>query len=155
MKILFLHKQILFPRDTGGKIRVLNLLKHLAKWHEITYVSNLRPGEQEILARDGVARPAMEVVPGDTSKRGGLRFYASVLANLFSGRPFTINRNYDPMVRQRVAHLLSAHQFDLVICDTIVMARHLTGLSMPAGILFQHNVEAQILRRHSEIASAS
>ena len=38
MKILFLHKQILFPRDTGGKIRVLNLLKHLARWHDITYV---------------------------------------------------------------------------------------------------------------------
>ena len=49
MKILFAHKQILFPRDTGGKIRVLNLLKHLARWHDITYVSNLRPGEEQYL----------------------------------------------------------------------------------------------------------
>jgi glycosyltransferase involved in cell wall biosynthesis len=152
MKILFLHKQILFPRDTGGKIRVLNLLKHLGKWHEVTYVCNLRSGEQKYLPEMEALGLRMRTVSGDTSKRGGPRFFAEAAANLLSHYPFTINRNYDPAVRKTVSDLRAAEKYDLLICDTIVMARHLTGLKLPASVLFQHNVEAQILRRHSEIS---
>lgn len=152
MKILFLHKQILFPRDTGGKIRVLNLLKHLGKWHDITYVSNLRSGEDQYLLPMRGLGLRLEVVHGETAKRGGLRFYAGILANIFSGNPFTIDRNFDPHVRRKVTKLLAAESYDLLICDTIVMARHTMGLPTPATVLFQHNVEAQILRRHADIA---
>ena len=152
MKILFLHKQILFPRDTGGKIRVLNLLKHLGKWHDVTYVSNLRAGEDQYLPQMKALGLRVEVVPGETAKRGGLRFYAGILANLLSGNPFTIDRNFDRLVRAKVAEQLAAEPFDLLICDTIVMARHTIGLPVPASVLFQHNVEAQILRRHADIA---
>ncbi|HVK14184.1 MAG TPA: glycosyltransferase [Gemmataceae bacterium] len=152
MRILFLHKQILFPRDTGGKIRALNVLKHLARWHDVTYVSNLRPGEEEHLPAMEALGLRMSTVPGTTSRRGGLRFYAEAAAGVASSDPFTITRNYDPAVRARVAELLAAEPFDLIICDTIVMARHVIGLPGPARILFQHNVEAQILRRHAEVA---
>lgn len=152
MKILFVHKQILFPRDTGGKIRVLNLLKHLGKWHDVTYVSNLRPGEYLYLPQMKELGLRMDTTPGETAKRGGIRFYCGVAANLISVNPFTINRNFDPAVRTKVAQLLAAETYDLLICDTIVMARHTIGLPTPASILFQHNVEAQILRRHADIA---
>lgn len=152
MKILFLHKQILFPRDTGGKIRVLNLLKHFGKWHDVTYVSNLRAGEDQYLPQMKELGLRVEVVPGETAKRGGSRFYAGILANLLSRNPFTIDRNFDSKIRIKVAELLAAEHYDLLICDTIVMARHTIGLATPATVLFQHNVEAQILRRHADIA---
>ncbi len=152
MKILFAHKQILFPRDTGGKIRVLNLLKHLGRWHDITYVSNLRPGEEEHLPAMRDLGLRVETVPGQTSKRGGVRFYTEAVGNFLSRYPFTITRNYDPAVRAKIAELLAAEPFDLVICDTVVMARHTLGLPATASVLFQHNVEAQILKRHAEIA---
>jgi glycosyltransferase involved in cell wall biosynthesis len=152
MRILFVHKQILFPRDTGGKIRVLNLLKHLGRWHEVTYVANLRPGEEKYLPQMKDLGLRLETVTGETSRRGGARFYAGVMKNLFSRYPFTISRNYDPQVRSKIEKLLSGEPFDLAICDTIVMARHMIGLPMPACILLQHNVEAQILRRHAEIS---
>ena len=128
MKILFAHKQILFPRDTGGKIRVLNLLKHLGRWHDVTYVSNLRPGEEPHLPAMRELGLRVETVPGQTSKRGGVRFYTEALGNFLSRYPFTITRNYDPAVRAKVAELLAAEPFDLLICDTVVMARHTVGL---------------------------
>src|SRR3954451_20553566 len=96
MRILFVHKQILFPRDTGGKIRVLNVLKHLGRWHDVTYVANLRPGEEQYLPQMKGLGLRMETVPGETTRRGGLRFYAGVTANTLSQYPFTISRNYDP-----------------------------------------------------------
>lgn len=153
MKILFVHKQILFPRDTGGKIRVLNLLKHLAKWHEVTYVSNLRPGEEKHLEEMRKLGLRMEPIVGESSRRGGTKFYVEAIGNIFSSKPFTIARNFDPAVRARVGELLSSESFDLVICDTVVMAPHTIGHTDVASVLFQHNVEAQILRRHATIAS--
>ena len=82
MKILFVHKQILFPRDTGGKIRVLNLLKHLGKWHDVTYVANLRPGEEQYLPPMADLGLRMEVVTGEASRRGGVRFYTEAAGNV-------------------------------------------------------------------------
>jgi glycosyltransferase involved in cell wall biosynthesis len=152
MRILFVHKQMLFPRDTGGKIRVLNLLKHLGRWHDVTYVCNLRPGEEQYLPEMEALGLRMQTVPGATSRRGGLKFYTEALSNTFSQHPFTISRNYDPAVRGKLAELLAAESFDLLICDTIVMARCTIGLPAPASVLFQHNVEAQILRRHADVA---
>ncbi len=152
LKILFLHKQILFPRDTGGKIRVLNLLKHLAKWHDVTYVANLRAGEEVHLPEMAGLGLRCELVPGESSGRGGARFYAEAVRNLVSEYPFTVSRNYDPRVRAKVAELLAAEPFDVLVCDTIVMARHTIGLAGPASVLFQHNVEAQILKRHADVA---
>src|SRR5690606_8601777 len=75
LKILCLHKQILFPRDTGGKIRALNLLKHLARWHDVTYVCNLRRGEEALLPQMHALGMKIEAVPGEASPHGGLRFY--------------------------------------------------------------------------------
>jgi len=152
MKILFLHKQILFPRDTGGKIRVLNLLKHLARWHEVTYVCNLRPGEEHHLPEMTALGLQVEAVPGETSRRGGVRFLAEAMVNLASPRPYAVDRNFDPRVREKVRQLLERERFDLVICDTVQMARHTIGLPLPPTILFQHNVEAQILERHAQVS---
>jgi glycosyltransferase involved in cell wall biosynthesis len=152
MKILFLHKQILFPRDTGGKIRVLNLLKHLGRWHDVTYVCNLRPGEEALLPQMEELGLRMVPVSGEAPRRGGAGFLAAAAANLLSPRPYTIDRNYDPRVRRKVAELVAAEDFDLVICDAVQMARHVIGLELPPTVLFQHNVEAQILERHAQVS---
>ena len=93
MRVLFLHKQILFPRDTGGKIRVLNLMKHLPRWHQVTYVCNLRQGEEQFAPEMEALGLRLEAVPGEAPKWGGARFLAGAAANVFSSRPFSIDRN--------------------------------------------------------------
>lgn len=155
LKILFLHKQILFPRDTGGKIRVLNLLKHLARWHDVTYVCNLRQGEQALLPQMQALGLRMEAVEGEASPHGSARFLASAVANLASPRPYAIDRNYDSRLRERIRRLVREEDYDLVICDTVQMARHTIGLDLPPTILFQHNVEAQILERHAQVSDGA
>src|SRR5258708_1885096 len=103
MKILFVHKQILFPRDTGGKIRVLNVLQHLARRHEITYVCNLRRGEEQYLPQMKSLGLRVETVSGEPPRRNSPGFFATALGSLLlSKRPFSVNRNYDPAVREKV-----------------------------------------------------
>ncbi len=149
MKILFIHKQILFPHDTGGKIRALNVLRHVARWHDVTYLSNLRPGEENQLPAMKALGLHVETTPARESRRGSPGFYVDLLANLASPRPFTVDRNYDPTLHQRAKELHQREHFDLIICDCVQMARHVEGLEGATTVLFQHNVEAQILQRQA------
>jgi sugar transferase (PEP-CTERM/EpsH1 system associated) len=151
MEILFLHKQILFPHDTGGKIRVLNLLKHLAGRHEITYLCNLRPGEEVHRNEMHALGLRLETVPAREPVRGSWGYYRDAATNLFSPFPFTISKNFDPALRKRALELVATERYDLLICDTVVMARHVMELEGPARVLFQHNVEAQVLRRQAQM----
>src|SRR5207253_4009421 len=96
MKILFVQKQILYPHDTGAKIRVLNILRHLARRHEITFLCNLRAGEESQQAKMRALGLSLETVPARESPRGSVRFYRDLAQNLFSAYPFPISRNYDP-----------------------------------------------------------
>jgi len=154
MRILFVHKQVLFPHDTGGKIRALNIVRHLARWHELTYLCNLRPGEepQAEAMRDLGLR--LEAVPHQAAPRRSPRFFRDLSRNLISAEPFAVARNYDPALRARAAELAAGGQFDLAICDTVQMAKHLIGPFPAARVLFQHNVEARILGRHAAAASS-
>jgi glycosyltransferase involved in cell wall biosynthesis len=150
MRILFLQKQILFPHDTGAKIRVLNVLRHLGKRHEITFLCNLRAGEEIHLEKMHALGLRLETVPARESRRGSLRFYGDLAKNLLSPYPFSISRNYDPVLHARARALVAQERYDLLICDTVFMARHTLDLKVSARILFQHNMEALILQRHAE-----
>lgn len=147
MRILFIHKQVLFPHDTGGKIRALNVLRHLAKSHDVTYLCNLRPGEEEGVKKMEALGLKVETTPARESRRGSPAFYLDLLTNLASPYAFTIARNFDPAMRERARQIHAREPFDLVICDCVQMARNGEGLKGPATIVFQHNVEAQILKR--------
>ncbi len=44
MRILWLKSDLLFPLDTGGKLRTWHLMRHLAERHAITYLGFAEPG---------------------------------------------------------------------------------------------------------------
>lgn len=150
MRILFLQNRLLFPPDTGGKIRTLNILRHLARWNEITYLCNLRPGEEEFIPAMRDLGVNVETVLRRDLTWGSSRFYLALAQNLLSPLPFNVAKHYDPLVHQRARALAANGRFDLLICDFLQTARYAFDLEGLPRILFQHNVEAQILRRHAE-----
>lgn len=149
MKILFIQNRPLFPADTGGKIRTLNVLKHLARWHEVTYVCSTEAGDEPHLAEMSQLGLKVEAVPHRRIRRGSPRFWARLVGNLFSSLPFSIAKNYDPALRRRAQSLVAQGNHDLLICDFLHTARYGMGLGLPS-VLFQHNVESQILGRHAQ-----
>jgi glycosyltransferase involved in cell wall biosynthesis len=150
LRILFLQKRPLFPPTTGGHIRTLNLLRHLARWHDITYLCNVQQHEAPHLHKMEDIGLKVEGVPWKEASRRSLAFYRDLGLNLLSRYPFNVNKDYDRRLRRRAEELLRTEPFDLLICDFVQMARNAIGLPAPASILFQHNVEAQIFQRHAE-----
>ncbi|MEM6365040.1 MAG: glycosyltransferase, partial [Planctomycetota bacterium] len=149
MKILFLQKRFLFPTDTGGKIRTLNIVRHLAQWHDVVYLCNERPEDQGYRKEMEALGVDLRTVPWDETPRYTPRFYMELVANLFSRYPFNVNKDYDVTIKQRLQEIVRSEQIDLVICDFVQMARNVTGIDSVPKLLFEHNVEAKIFERHS------
>ncbi len=56
-------------------------------------------------------------------------------------------------MRSKLLSLTTAHRFDCVVCDFLSVAPNLPNLSR--SVLFQHNVETVIWRRHAEHAGSA
>jgi len=139
MKILFLQKRPLFPTDTGGKIRTLNVVRYLARWHDVTYLCNVNPGDEQYFEPMRELGVRLVTLPWNETAHTDVRFFGQLAANLVSRYPFNVNKDYDLELRRRAERLLRAEGFDLLICDFVQMARNAIGLPAHASMLFQHN----------------
>lgn len=150
MKILFVQKRPLFPALSGGKIRTLNVIRHLAKWHEITYVCNVLQGELELLPAMRELGLQLHTIPWAEACSPSPKFIAGLAANLFSRYPYTVNKDFDSQLRSTAIRLLDSEPFDLLVCDFVQTARNVLGVNSVPKLLFQHNVEALTYQRMAD-----
>ena len=153
MRILWLKADLLLPLDKGGKLRTWHLMRHLAKRHEITYLSFAQPDEDRshIEGMSEVAR-FVETVPRVEVQKGSPRFYAKVAWHLADPLPYAVGQYRSRAYRNRVKELLATRQFDLVISDFLPPSVNLPDKLPCPAVLFTHNVESEIWRRHAETA---
>lgn len=154
MNVLFLQKRLLFPVDAGWRVRTLNIVRHLARWHHVTYLCNLQDEDAPHVASMAALGLRLETTPWREAPRHGTAFYRDLAVNLLSRYPFTVDKDFDPALRARASALLAEGEYDVVVCDFVQMARNLLGLELPASVLFQHNVEAQVLSRHVSVSAS-
>ena len=154
MRILWLKTELLHPVDKGGKIRTYQMLKELKKDHSITYLT-LDDGTAQEDARDLASEYCHELVciPHQQRQKFTPGFYAELGLNLVSSLPYAIAKYQSAEMRRRILELTKANSYDVVVCDFLAPAVNLPrNLSCPS-ILFQHNVEAMIWKRHAEVQS--
>jgi sugar transferase (PEP-CTERM/EpsH1 system associated) len=153
MKLLWVKAGGLLPPDLGGKIRSYQILKQLARKHEVTVFTYYaeHPGDVHLRGPDIFSK--LVAVPLPLPPRRSLAEYAGYARMLAAGRPFTIDKYIQPVVRRRYAELLAAETFDLVVCDFIAPAPVIDWRTPPPKILFTHNVEAQVWERHRKVVS--
>jgi len=155
MKILWLNTNLLLPLDKGGKLRTWHLMRHLAARHDITYLSFVdgpdAPADREGM-RDVCSR--LETVPRTDVAKGTPRFYLNAARYVLDRVPYSVAKYRSAAFRERLATLLRTERFDVLICDFLVPIVNLPKAPLPCpAILFTHNVEAEIWRRHAENAS--
>jgi len=154
MKLLWVKAGGLLPPDMGGKIRSYNILKQLARRHEITLFTFYpeHPGDQHLRGNSFFAK--LVAVPLPLPPRRSLGEYLRSARIMATGRPVTIDKFLYPAVRRRYAELLASAAFDVVVCDFLVPGSLMHWKTPPPTILFTHNVEAQIWERHAKIAAS-
>ena len=153
MKILWVKAGGLVPPDTGGKIRSYNILRELARQHSITFFSfyaahdcDLHPDLKNMVDR-------VVCVPLDLPAPKSFAEMLDYSIRLFSSAPYNITKYCRPQVRRRLRALLKQETYDVMLCDFMAAAGVIPWDWPTPKVLFTHNVEAAIWRRHYEVAT--
>ena len=150
MKILWLNAGLLLPLDKGGKLRTWHMMRHLAMRHDITYLSFSEPA-QSAADRDGMREVCsrLETVPRTDPAKGTARFYIDAASYLTDPVPYAVAKYRSPAYAAKIRQLLAEQRFDAIVCDFLPPVVNLPERLPCPAILFTHNVEAEIWRRHA------
>lgn len=153
MKILWVKAGGLVPPDTGGKIRSYNILRELARQHSVTFFSFYAAHDGDVHADlknifdRSICLPLRLPAPKSPEE---LLDYG---VRLFSAQPYNITKYCRPEVRRELFTLLKQETYDVILCDFMVAAGVIPWDSPTPKVLFTHNVEATIWRRHYQVAA--
>ena len=126
------------------------MLKELKRDHHITYVT-LDDGSADRDARKRAHEYCHDLVcvPHRHREKFSKGFYVELLFNLASSLPYAIKKYESFAMRSEIVK--KEDSIDVVICDFLAPAINVPqSLSCPT-VLFQHNVEAMIWKRHFEV----
>jgi glycosyltransferase involved in cell wall biosynthesis len=147
MKILWLKSDYLHPTTRGGQIRTLGMLRCLHKRHEIHYVCLDDGANREGPARCGEYCTEVFPVSHSVPPRRSFRFAGQLVRGLVEDMPVAVARYCSAAMKSQVAALLQANDYECLVCDFLFPAPNVPNIS--EAILFQHNVEAVIWKRHA------
>src|SRR5215208_4614394 len=153
MKILWLSAGLLLPLDKGGKLRTWHLMRHLARRHHITFLSFADPDTPQS-DRAGMSEVCAELitVPRREVRQGSLTFLLDAAGHLVRRLPYAVGKYRSPELTQCLEGLLATGHYDLVVCDFLAPVANVPDRLPCPSVLFTHNVEAEIWRRHAETA---
>ena len=152
MRILWLKTELLHPVDKGGKIRTYNMLKELKNEHHVTYLT-LDDGSASAEERKRSTEYCHDLIciPHRRWEKFTPGFYFELLLNLVESRPYAIKKYESAAMLREIVELERRNCFDFIVCDFLAPAANVPRNLASPTILFQHNVEAMIWKRHYEI----
>jgi glycosyltransferase involved in cell wall biosynthesis len=153
MRILWVKADKLLPVQNGGNIRTYHVLRYLSARHELTFYSYYGGAPDPDYERN-----LQQELPGAVAVCTGKRELAGAargldyLAHLSAQPPYAVSRFAHAPVRKQLQTWFRERRYDVAVCDFLDAAVNFPGsLSIPS-VLFQHNVESEIWRRHAATA---
>jgi len=150
LRILWVKANKILPAHSGGDIRSYQILRRLASIHELVFFSYY-DGDPDTEFEEELARQLPGSVCLCTGKRGlnsigrGLDY----LLRVASPVPYAVSRFESVQVQEKLNTWFEEKHFDVAVCDFLDAAANFPShLTIPT-ILFQHNVESEIWRRHA------
>jgi sugar transferase (PEP-CTERM/EpsH1 system associated) len=148
VRILWVKAGKLLPVDTGGKIRSYNILRALAKNHEVVLLSYYGgrhdPDYETALSQ---ALPGAQIIYTAAPDSNALQRGLDYLYRLPWRAPYAVSKFTHPAVRQTVAGHLSMGRFDAAVCDFLSASANFPAQRLTPSVLFQHNVESSLWQR--------
>jgi glycosyltransferase involved in cell wall biosynthesis len=150
MKILWVTTNFLHPTTRGGKIRTLEMLRRLHRRHEIHFVAIEDPLEPEGLARAPEYSTRAYPFQYAVADKRSPAFVLELAKGVIDSEPVSIRRFHPPAMGAFLTQLIEKERFDREVCDFLAPAAYFPNIGR--AVLFQHNVETMIWRRHVDHA---
>jgi polysaccharide biosynthesis protein PslH len=150
MQILWVKAGKMWPVDTGGKIRSFNILRHLARNHQVTLLSYYG-GDRDPDYETAIAKQ----LPGahtiyTAAPEGTVAQSIDYILRLPSTAPYAVKKFTHPKVRDEVARRLKDGSAEVAVCDFLSASLNFPEASPTPVVLFQHNVETMLWRRMAD-----
>jgi polysaccharide biosynthesis protein PslH len=149
MKILWVKANKILPVHSGGDLRSFNILRQLARHHQVTFLSYY-DGPWDADYETNLQRELPGAVCVSTGQQQG-----SVVARGFdylrrlpNAVPYAVSRFASGTVQATLNHCLSERP-DVAVCDFLDAAINFPQHAQIPSVLFQHNVESEIWRRNA------
>jgi len=154
MRILWVKADKLLPVQNGGNIRSYHLMRYLASHHDLTFYSYYA-GAKDLDYEQTLARELPGSIAVCTGKKEltGLARGLHYAMHLGALPPYAVSRFANAHVQRDISKRFAERSFDVAVCDFLDAAVNFPAdLEIPS-VLFQHNVESEIWRRHAETAA--
>jgi polysaccharide biosynthesis protein PslH len=144
MKILMLVPYLPTITMSGGQTRWYNIIKYLAKEHDITLFSLIKDESEKKLIPD-LEKYCKEVrVFKRPSNPWTLR---NVLLSFFGPYPLLVIRNLSLQERNEITKELAEHNYDLIHAETFYVMPHLHKTKIPT-ILVEQTIWHNVYKHH-------
>jgi glycosyltransferase involved in cell wall biosynthesis len=153
MRILWVKADKLLPVHSGGNIRTYHVLRYLASHHDLTFYSYYGGKRDDVYERE-----LQQHLPGSVALCTGKRELSALargldyLAHLTARPPYAVSRFACFKVQDQIRTWFRERRFDVAVCDFLDAAVNFPGHLTVPSVLFQHNVESEIWRRHGATA---
>ena len=141
MNILFISATVPYPATDGGRIRVLNLLKQIAKSDRVTFLA------LETVPTD---REGIEYLRNFGIETHLLEFGMWIIArSILRKQPLTVAKYYVPAMESAIKQLIQSRMFDVIHFEMLHTGQYLKALPdlrVPTLLSLQ-NVDSAIWRR--------
>jgi glycosyltransferase involved in cell wall biosynthesis len=153
MRILWVKADKLLPVQNGGNIRTYHVLRHLSARHELAFFSYYG-GAPDLDYERELQRQLPGAVAVSTGKRelSGAGRALDYLGHLRDQPPYAVSRFAHREVQKQIQAWFREQRFDVAVCDFLDAAVNFPGNLTIPSVLFQHNVESEIWRRHAATA---
>ena len=153
MRILWVKADKLLPVQNGGNIRTFHVLRDLSARHDLTFYSYYGGAPDPDYERElQLQLPGAVAVSTGKRELSGAARGLDYLGHLSARPPYAVSRFAHAKVQKQLQTWFRERRFDVAVCDFLDAAVNFPGsLSIPS-VLFQHNVESEIWRRHAATA---
>jgi sugar transferase (PEP-CTERM/EpsH1 system associated) len=154
MRILFITDYLPYPLISGDRIRVYNLIRRIARQHQVSLVGFLQTPD-EIVGVSHMQEFCYRVETVNLRRRHKLARVPGLLRYVLAGIPFDFEFLHSNELANKIRRLVSAEDPDIIHIEQSRMALYLDTL--PAGVHFKcilglQNVAAVQYNRISHIA---
>lgn len=145
LNILFLSRWFPFPVDNGSKIRIYNLIKHLAERHNVDLISFTdEPVNKENIDALGSITGKVKTALYREFKPTGFKS----LLGLFSSRPRSVLDTYSQEMQKLVEDAVKDMPYDVIIASQVDMAPY--ALQAPKVPKILEELELTVLSEFSK-----
>ncbi len=144
MKILMLTPYLPYPPSSGGQIRSYNLIKELAKKHEITLCSLIK-NDQDRKYLPKLQEICKKVYIFNRPKKPWT--ISNILKTGFSLFPFLVIRNFSDDEQRALQKIVKEDNFDIIHAETFYVSPHIPKTDIPV-VLVDQTIEYQVVKHY-------